>query len=444
MTAVLAEYVVTEASTLVFLVRPGEDEPRVVEIGLRRDELRRLVGDSFGGRSAERPRTADPDAWREPLDRLVAPIADVCGEGDQVWLVPGDVLHYVPMHALRIGDVSLAERNPVCYTPSASVMRYCRAKRRPDSGRSLVFADSRATRPLSHARDQAFAIAARYGAELHTGAATTRDLVEKRLTGEHLDVLHFACHGEFDQADPMRSGVLLAGDDRLTAADLLRLPVNANLVTLSACESGVSAQRPGNELMGLTRALVYAGASAVLVSLWSVDEISTNLLMQYFYRALYDGAGKAAALRRAMLHVRDVTLAEVVAYGEEAIARLDAVAPEHVGPDTRAQLAEDIADARYRAGDFPAALADYEHLLAASSPDAPTATATSPEPAEPPAGSSAGTAAGSSSRYTALARAAARCRTVLRTGGGATPDYGRQPFVHPYYWAPFVLVGDWR
>src|SRR5439155_518510 len=218
-------------------------------------------------------------------------------------------------------DVSLAERNPVCYTPSASVMRYCRAKRRPDSGRSLVFADSRATRPLSHARDQAFAIAARYGAELHTGAATTRDLVEKRLTGEHLDVLHFACHGEFDQADPMRSGVLLAGDDRLTAADLLRLPVNANLVTLRACATG------------------------------------------------------------------------------------------------------------------HAALADYEHLPAASSPDAPTATATSPEPAEPPAGSSAGTAAGSSSRYTALARAAARCRTVLRTGGGATPDYGRQPFVHPYYWA---------
>jgi len=144
--------------------------------------------------------------------------------------------------------------------------------------------------------------------------------------------------------------------------------------------------------------------------------------MQHFYRALYDGAGKAAALRRAMLHVRDVTLAEVVAYCEEAIARLDGVAPEHVGADTRAQLGEDIADARYRAGDFAAALAGYEHLMAGSSPGS----------------------AGSSPRYPALARAAARCRTVLRTGGGATPDYGRQPFVHPYYWAPFVLVGDWR
>ena len=127
MTAVLAEYVVTDDHTLLFLVRPDVAEPEVVEIGLPREKIRTVVADAFAPRSADRLRAADAAVWREPLGPLVAPLAAACAPGDVVWLVPGDVLHYVPMHALHVGLDCLAARNPVCYTPSASVMRYCRA-----------------------------------------------------------------------------------------------------------------------------------------------------------------------------------------------------------------------------------------------------------------------------------------------------------------------------
>lgn len=129
--------------------------------------------------------------------------------------------------------------------------------------------------------------------------------------------------------------------------------------------------------------------------------------MRHFYGALLAGAPKAAALREAQTRLRATTAGDVVAY---CTAALDA-------GGSRALLAADIADARLRAGDAAAALEGYRALLADAAPG---------------------------SAYAAeLARASARCRAVLRSGS-ATVDYGRALFDHPYYWAPFTLVGDWR
>jgi CHAT domain-containing protein len=82
-----------------------------------------------------------------------------------------------------------------------------------------------------------------------------------------LDVLHFACHGYFNSANALKSHIALApenGDDRLTAEEILQLHMQAELVTVSTCESGVSQHHPGDELMGLTRALMYAGTPSVV------------------------------------------------------------------------------------------------------------------------------------------------------------------------------------
>jgi CHAT domain-containing protein len=253
------------------------------------------------------------------------------------------------------------------------------------------------------------------------GEAASENAVDSGLTNDGVDVLHLACHGVFDLADAMSSGVLLAPDgardsldQRLTARDLLRLRMRTELVTLSACESGLSEQRPGEELVGLTRALIYAGAPSVVVSLWSVDEISTSMLMEAFYRSLLAGASKALALQEAQTSLRRASLRDVITHCEAAMGN-----PDLAGmPEVVATLDRDVADARYRAGDFAAALTSYSRLLEQVPVSSPT--------------------------HAVLLAAAARCRAAMRGSDAIAADYDRRPFEHPYYWAPFVLVGDWR
>lgn len=144
--------------------------------------------------------------------------------------------------------------------------------------------------------------------------------IERYLPG----VLHMACHGEFDHAEPLRSRIRLAplpdggsaeGDPDLSAEEILSLEVAVNLVALSACASGVSGRRGGDELIGLTRSFLYASAPSAVVGLWYVADGSTRLLMERFYRAWLgaDGANarksgismsKAEALRQAQQDVR--------------------------------------------------------------------------------------------------------------------------------------------
>ena len=101
------------------------------------------------------------------------------------------------------------------------------------------------------------------------------------------DILHFSCHGYFNNTDPLSSGIELQ-DSILTAREIFDLRLNSELVTLSACQTGLNESKPGDELIGLTRSLIYAGAASVIVSLWSVDARSTQELMLEFYKLLKD------------------------------------------------------------------------------------------------------------------------------------------------------------
>jgi CHAT domain-containing protein len=122
--------------------------------------------------------------------------------------------------------------------------------------------------------------------------------------------IHLACHGLVDPEPPLQSSLALtpadADDGFLTQVDVLRLRATADLVVLSACESGKGSVRRGEGAVGLARAFLLAGSPRVLVSLWKVDDRATRLLMEAFY-ALWKGTGMppAAALRRAQIAVRD-------------------------------------------------------------------------------------------------------------------------------------------
>ncbi|MGX1127994.1 hypothetical protein RKD49_000184 [Streptomyces glaucescens] len=265
------------ALLLAFHVTEGP----VVTFGVTGTDRRlRVVRDPYAGRMA---RTPDPHPGQTPHTRkelasrfmadargdfasLLVPVLRWSEPGDVICLVPHGPLHQVPLGALEIdlGDGAvgpLISRNPVVYLPSASTLRHVRARRRPrketQRARALVVADTMAVAPVVHGRLQAADLAARFGARVLSGAEVTKERVLAALGQQgRLSLLHLACHGFFDPQEPLRSGVHLAGGDLLTAADILELRLDADLVTLAACDSGLGGHRPGDELIGLTRSLL--------------------------------------------------------------------------------------------------------------------------------------------------------------------------------------------
>jgi CHAT domain-containing protein len=121
--------------------------------------------------------------------------------------------------------------------------------------------------------------------------------------------LHFATHGIVDEANPDLSRIFLQPDNNedgnLFAGEIYDLQLNAELVTLSACQTGLGKIAKGEGVIGLSRALVYAGAQNIMVSFWSVSDASTALLMKTFYQQLLDNptAGLSENLQQAKLHL---------------------------------------------------------------------------------------------------------------------------------------------
>jgi CHAT domain-containing protein len=129
------------------------------------------------------------------------------------------------------------------------------------------------------------------------GGSATR---ERLLTAlESSDWLVYTGHGDFEERDGLKSGLRLANGVRVTAEDVFALSRTPELVVLSACVSGVSERRAGDELVGLVRALLLKGTDTVIASHWQVPDAATGVLFSEFFRGLTGGARPVDALRRA-------------------------------------------------------------------------------------------------------------------------------------------------
>jgi CHAT domain-containing protein len=229
-------------------------------------------------------------------DMLLRPIEWRLGSRRLV-VVPFRTLHYVPFHALYDGESYVIERREVCYAPSAGVLHHCLAAPQRPFRRAVLLGASDELAP--RVADEVAALAPLFPAAV----ALTGDLATLPALYEHAssaDVLHLACHGQFRSDNPLFSSLRLT-DGWLTVRDANKLDLNCGLVTLSACETGVSAVAPGDEIIGLARSFFSAGAPSLLVSLWTVNDAATADLMIDFYRELLDGQSPAAALRHAQL-----------------------------------------------------------------------------------------------------------------------------------------------
>ncbi len=228
-------------------------------------------------------------------EQLLRPLEGRLAERRLV-VVPHRALHYVPFHALYDGATHLVERREVVYAPSAGVLRHCLERPRRPLARAALVGVAEAATPRVHAEVQSLAPLFPRADVLLDERATLSAL---RELAPRAEVLHLACHGQFRPDSPLFSSLRL-GDGWLTVADAAALDLQSSeLVTLSACETGVSAVAPGDELMGLARGFLSAGTPALVVSLWTVDDDATAELMGTFYRRLSEGQGPAAALRQA-------------------------------------------------------------------------------------------------------------------------------------------------
>jgi CHAT domain-containing protein len=151
---------------------------------------------------------------------------------------------------------------------------------------------------LPHTHREAEIVQRLFGGTLRADGAANRSAFRTPPT----QILHIAAHGEYRLDQPDLSYIQLA-DGQLYADDLLQQDLSYELVTLSACETGRANVAGGDELIGLGRGFLYAGAGALLLSLWPVPDAITVRLMEQVYLALRQGATKAAAIREAQLTI---------------------------------------------------------------------------------------------------------------------------------------------
>lgn len=223
-------------------------------------------------------------------------------------LVPHGVLHYLPFGALYDGTRYLFERYHLRYLPSATLMAYLEPSAARPAARAMVIANPELgdRKPLGYAEQEARAVAKAFPESTVLLRHEATETVFKRAGGQ-FPYLHLATHGVFASEDPLRSGLLLAkdadNDGLLSVEELYSLRLDADLVTLSACETGLGRISNGDELVGLARGFLYAGSRAIVASLWSVDDEATSYLMSEFYAHLAK-ANTRDALREAQMQTR--------------------------------------------------------------------------------------------------------------------------------------------
>lgn len=291
---------------------------------------------------------------------LLQPLAPAIGSRQSILLVPDGGLQYLPFEALDTtpGRSSkdaapqyLAEKATITYGPSASALLAVAEMNRPQqqpskmlvafgdpvvpvhhvTPASHVLAPAKASSsrspdsppppgiaergfaltPLPYTRQEVLSIGSLFPSAQRRLFLGSEDR-EEAVKSEKLDdyrYIHFASHGLMDEARPSRSGILFSPAPAssepgiLQVNDILHLKLNADLVTLSACSTGLGRLVNGEGILGLTRSFFYAGARNVVVSLWNVNDSATAVLMKEFYANLNRGLDEKTALRQAKLRM---------------------------------------------------------------------------------------------------------------------------------------------
>jgi CHAT domain-containing protein len=300
----LVEYLSLESQLIVWHVHG--DAVQVKSVFLPRSEVISKV-------AALRKNLVD-GAGQAPFDAKVANelflflIQPVLKEikTERLVIVPHEDLNYIPFQALQnpLDKQYLGERFQISYAPSATILAGLSRVSALNNKNLLAVADPGIEDHTGEAR----AIAAVYPG---TSKIVTEALAKETDVKDwvsHYNVLHLSVHGRFNQAEPLLSSLQLGRDDQndgqLTGAEMFGLALDeTQLVVLSACETGQVEATHANEVLGMVRALLYAGAKTLVLSSWQVDSVATARWMEVFYRSLRDVSPPEAA-RKALIAVK--------------------------------------------------------------------------------------------------------------------------------------------
>jgi CHAT domain-containing protein len=277
------------------------------------------------------------------IDEIIQQIPIEC---DKLILIPHRYLHLLPLHALPLAeDSSLFDRFPrgVSYAPSCQLLQLAQTRQRPEF--THLFAVQNPTGDLSYTDIEVETIQSYFNTNnlLKQELATKEAINDTSLTAVHC--AHFSCHGYFNGSEPRKSALILANAELnsaptqpdaesylslenggvldlnkcLTLDSIFTLNLEqCRLVTLSACETGlIDFHNTSDEYIGLPSGFLYAGASSVVSSLWTVNDLSTAFLMICFYQNLQKGLTVGLALNQAQLWLKDLTKGALEAWIEE-------------------------------------------------------------------------------------------------------------------------------
>jgi CHAT domain-containing protein/Tfp pilus assembly protein PilF len=299
----LVEYFVTNDRTLAFIITQDTFEP--VSVDVSRDELAKTITTFRGFASLDDPY---PASLKQLYTWLISPLKDKL-KTPIIGIIPHSILHYLPFAALTDGTQYLSDDFSLFTLPSASVLRFIQENRKMDAGTMVVLGNPTTDLPsLQFAEQEADSIASLYDIPALLGLDATESVL--RSQAGNAGILHLAAHGEYNPNNPLFSAIYLAADSendgRLEVHEIygLNLTTVTDLVVLSACQTNIGAVSAGDEVVGLNRAFIYAGAPTVIASLWNVDDAATALLMERFYTHLRSGMSKGEALRQAQMDVR--------------------------------------------------------------------------------------------------------------------------------------------
>ena len=270
------------------------------------------------------------------IDEILRQLPKSC---DQLILIPHRELHLFPLHALPVAIKG--SENPAClldlfargvrYAPSCQILQQVQQRQRPDL--QSLFAIQNPTEDLDYADLEVDSILNLFSSHqvLPYKQATKATLLQQMPQIKEVNCLHFSCHGSFNFESPQDSCLKLAEsvgeNDELDLSKCLTLSNlferefqldNCRLVILSACETGlIDFTNISDEYIGLPSGFLYAGSTSVVSSLWTVDDVSTALLIIRFYQNIKNGLTVAVALNQAQIWLRDATTVKLQAWASK-------------------------------------------------------------------------------------------------------------------------------
>jgi tetratricopeptide (TPR) repeat protein len=306
----LIEYVIFGGTVIAFCISrsrfevfrnlcPAEELQR--RFSFLQFHLSRLSADPEAARKRPAIALANiQDHLRALYDMLVRPVEEFLAGMTSVVFVPSGILHYLPFHALYSEAGYLIDRFSISYAPAATMYELFVTRKRPANGDALLVGAPDEQAPLIASEIESIR-SVLPEARCFVGPGATRECLRREMTSA--GIIHIASHATFRPDNPMFSSFQLH-DGPMNFFDIYSLTTSASLITLSGCGTGLSGVVAGDELLGLVRGFLYAGATSVVLSLWDVNDRSTADLMKYFYGYLAAGERKGESLRSAMLRLR--------------------------------------------------------------------------------------------------------------------------------------------